>query len=258
MDDERFGYAVSRALMRQGGGIGSLSEKTLHSALKYYYEPDDSKHEAECGGFIADIKNDGGIIEIQTGSFFHLKRKLEAFLKEGPVTVVHPVIRQRLIIGVEKETGEIKSKRRSPKKGRLQDAFGELVHLGGVLSSGNLAVVIPIVDAEEYRVNREKKRRFRDRGYDRVDTVPTGLIEEWSFVESDDWLRLVPDALLNKPEGFTVRELADSLELDLNKAQAMAKTLFFTGALKREKTGRSYHYGKNHEDIADTDECCGG
>ena len=44
MDSVRFEAAAARALLRrpEGGGIGMLGEKSLHSALKYYYEPDET------------------------------------------------------------------------------------------------------------------------------------------------------------------------------------------------------------------------
>lgn len=42
IDTERFLQARKEALGRVGGagGIGTLSEKALHAALKSYYEPD--------------------------------------------------------------------------------------------------------------------------------------------------------------------------------------------------------------------------
>ena len=42
IDTERFLQARQEALGRVGGagGIGTLSEKALHAALKSYYEPD--------------------------------------------------------------------------------------------------------------------------------------------------------------------------------------------------------------------------
>ena len=68
MDEVRFRAAVARALLRHREGIGMLGEKSLHSALKYYYEPDETKHEIAFEGFFADIMNEDGITEIQTGS----------------------------------------------------------------------------------------------------------------------------------------------------------------------------------------------
>ena len=57
IDTERFLQARQEALGRVGGagGIGTLSEKALHAALKSYYEPDFESREVKVGGFVADI-----------------------------------------------------------------------------------------------------------------------------------------------------------------------------------------------------------
>ena len=78
------------------GGIGTLSEKTLHSVLKYYIEPCDDFHEVAYCSFVADIMRDGCITEIQTRAFDRLRKKLAAFLPNCPVTVVFPIAENRL------------------------------------------------------------------------------------------------------------------------------------------------------------------
>ncbi|MBQ1985834.1 MAG: hypothetical protein II230_05980, partial [Clostridia bacterium] len=71
MDPERFLKARETALQRTKGenGIGTLSEKALHAALKVYYEPDAESREITLGGYVADIVGEDGIIEIQTRGF---------------------------------------------------------------------------------------------------------------------------------------------------------------------------------------------
>ena len=49
--------------------IGTYMERTLHSALKNYYEPDPEKQEKRFLGYVADIVNENGITEIQTRNF---------------------------------------------------------------------------------------------------------------------------------------------------------------------------------------------
>ena len=43
---ERFEYALDQVVGKTHirDGIGTLSEKTVHAVLKYYYEPDSSHH----------------------------------------------------------------------------------------------------------------------------------------------------------------------------------------------------------------------
>ena len=116
IDTERFLQARKEALGRVGGagGIGTLSEKALHAALKSYYEPDFESREVKVGGFVADIVGENGIIEIQTRGFDRLGRKLDAFLEAVRVTVVYPVVPKRGLCWVDPETGEIFEKRKSP------------------------------------------------------------------------------------------------------------------------------------------------
>lgn len=97
IDTERFLQARKEALGRVGGagGIGTLSEKALHAALKSYYEPDFESREVKVGGFVADIVGENGIIEIQTRGFDRLSRKLDVFLEAARVTVVYPVVPKR-------------------------------------------------------------------------------------------------------------------------------------------------------------------
>lgn len=244
MDSEAFIKAVERAKARPAGGIGTLAEKTLHSALKYYYEPDETKHEAALCGFFADILNAEGVTEIQTGSFFHIDRKLAVFLEEYPVTLVCPVIRKKRIIYLDPETGEMTKPRSSPKTGRTEDVFRELVHIGKRLPDKNLIFVVPLIDADEYRVRREKKRRFHDKGYDKFELVPTFLADERVFAEKEDWLMLLPEGL----DGFTVKELESALKLPRGLAGAMARSLFSAGALTREKQGAGYVYFRTGEE----------
>ncbi|MCR5611885.1 MAG: hypothetical protein K6F68_08690 [Clostridiales bacterium] len=243
MDSEAFLKAVERAKARESGGIGTLAEKTLHSALKYYYEPDETKHEAPLSGFFADILNADGVTEIQTGSFFHIDRKLGVFLEEYPVTLVCPVIRRRRIIYLDPETGEMTAPRLSPKKGRTEDVFRELVHIRKRLADKNLLFVVPLIDADEYRVKREPKRRFHDKGYDKYELVPTELYEERVFAEKADWLLLLPEGL----DGFTVKELESALGLPKGQGGAMARSLLSSGALTREKRGSSFVYYRTGE-----------
>lgn len=58
--DEVIGQSQER------NGIGTLSEKTVHSVLKAYYSPELINQEIKVGDFVADICNGHQIIEIQT------------------------------------------------------------------------------------------------------------------------------------------------------------------------------------------------
>lgn len=107
--------AIGQDKTNRKGSIGTLGEKTLHALLKQYYEPDESKQEIKVGRFVADIKNDSGIIEVQTRNFNVLRRKLEAFLPEHEVTVVYPVAQTKWLLWINETTGEITKNAAHPK-----------------------------------------------------------------------------------------------------------------------------------------------
>ena len=108
-NDERFLAACDRIIHTEHieNGIGTLSEKTVHSVLKYYLEPDTSFHEVKTGRYVADIRTPDGIYEIQTRQFNKLRNKLEAFLPEYSVTVVYPIPHIKYLRWIDGQTGEI-------------------------------------------------------------------------------------------------------------------------------------------------------
>ena len=68
IDEVLFEEAKNRMYGKVQGekGIGTLAEKSVHSVLKYYFAPDETFHEQKIGRFVADIRIDGEIYEIQT------------------------------------------------------------------------------------------------------------------------------------------------------------------------------------------------
>ena len=105
MEQERFleacRWATSRENTRQG--IGTLGEKTLHSAVKYYFQPDPDMREVPVGPFVADALVDGGVVEVQTRSLYRLCPKLEYFLAQGKATVVYPVPAKKTVVWISPE-----------------------------------------------------------------------------------------------------------------------------------------------------------
>ena len=128
VEANRFVNARMTVLGESAGrfGIGTLSEKSLHGILKYYIEPNAEYHEVEFLGSVADIKRDGEIVEIQTRSLERLSAKLEKFLAVMPVRVVYPLPYEKYISVIDKRTGEIISRRKSPKRSSPSDAIIEL------------------------------------------------------------------------------------------------------------------------------------
>ena len=153
LEQERFRAAREKALQRTKGaqGIGTLSEKTLHAALKAYYEPDDESREVALGGFVADIVGEEGIIEIQTRGFERLRGKLEAFLEAARVTVVYPVAVERRLCWIDPETGAVSPPRGSTKKGVPFDVLPELYRIRPLFLHPNFRLRLALLALTDYK-----------------------------------------------------------------------------------------------------------
>lgn len=227
---------------RQGmNGIGTLSEKTVHSVLKSYLAPDPMNHEIKISGFVADICTGNEIIEIQTRDFNKLRRKLDAFLAFAPVTVVYPVHNIKWIRWVNPQSGEISPPRKSPKPGSAYLIFPELYKIKDYLRNPNLKLKIILLNLEEYRFldgwSKDKKK-----GSSRCDRIPTELVEEITISSKEDYQSLIPDILCND---FTSKDFKKASGLPLHHAQTALNILYHVGVIDRiGKKGRSYIYSR--------------
>lgn len=68
-----------------GMGIGTLNEKQLHCAIKFFIEPDSACHEVRIGRNVADVRNEHGILEVQTRAFNAMRKNLQIFLRSMPL-----------------------------------------------------------------------------------------------------------------------------------------------------------------------------
>ena len=201
-------------------GIGELNEGPLHATLKSYYAANGGAVEVPMEGYVADAVRGGIIYEVQTGSFSGLQRKLSHLVTLGPVVLVHPIASNSTIVKVD-ESGEIISRRKSPKHGELINIVGQLVYIPQLINEPNLSVEVVLTDEEEIRTYDPNKRRGRG-GWrvqarvlkDIVDSKRIGGVAElWDFVGDE----------LKEP--FTTKELAQALAKPVNIAQQMAYCL---------------------------------
>lgn len=240
-NQERFEQAKRKiiGIDRQRPGIGTLSEKTIHAILKNYYEPDEDKQEIPIENYVADIYKDGEIIEIQTRQFNKLRNKLETFLPLYPVTIVYPIPREKWLIWIDEESGELSNKRKSPAKGNPYVAFIELYKIKMYLKDPNLRLRLVLVDMEEYRLlngwSRDKKK-----GSTRYDRIPTRLVEEVEINCIADYMQFVPYEL---EEEFTTKNFAKAAHIPVNLAQTVLNILYYVGTVERVgKKGNLYLY----------------
>lgn len=241
MDQHLFQQACDKVLdnIREGSGIGTLSEKTTHAILKNYLSPDVTCHEIKVANFYADIVNDNGIIEIQTRSFDKLRRKLDVFLDILPVTIVYPIPFTKWLRWVNEESGEISKPRKSPKQGTPYMIAPELYKIKSHLLNPNLKLHIIMLDLEEYRFlngwSQDKKK-----GSSRCDRIPTRITEEIYINDLSDYQKLIP---LNLPEEFTSKDYKKASGLGLNAAVIALNILNHVGAVQRVgKKGQAYLY----------------
>lgn len=236
MDEAAFLAACSRAMEAAGPrqGIGRLGEKSLHAALKFYLEPDEGRHEVQVGRYVADIVNERGITEIQTGNFGRLREKLAFFLEHYPVTLVYPVAAVKWLVSVGGDGAQSRP-RKSPKPGGPWELLTELYSLREQLGRPGLGFCVPLLEVEEYRLKGGGRR-----GYTRWERMPVRLLGEVWVRDPGEAAALLPPGL---PEVFTAKDFREKGRLssmDGSLALAAAKAL---GAVERAGSrGRAYLY----------------
>ncbi len=224
---------------RQRLGIGTLSEKSVHAILKNYYEPDEDRQEIPIENYVADIYHEGEIIEIQTRQMNKMRGKLSAFLPLYPVTIVYPIPREKWLIWIDEESGELSKKRKSPLKGNPYMAFIELYKIKMFLKDPNLRLKLVFLDMEEYRLLNGWSKD-RKKGSSRYDRIPTRLVEEVEINCLKDYMQFVPYEL---PERFTSKEFAKAAHIPVRLAQTALNILNYVGVVKHTgNNGRLYLY----------------
>lgn len=244
MDKVRFNEACDKIINkeRKQNGIGTLGEKTLHAVLKCYFEPHEDNQEIALGGYVADIAGENGVIEIQTRNFNALRKKLELFLEFCDVTVVYPIPQVKYLSWVDTETGEIVSKRKSPKKGSIYDAVKELYKIKYTLDNPRMNFCAVMLELEEIRYlngwSDDKKR-----GSTRCDRIPISLIDEIYFNSIHDYKKFIPE---NLPSEFTSADFAKCAKIRRNIAQTTINILSYLELIEKVgKKGRSNLYKLN-------------
>ena len=215
------------------------NESSLHRALKYQYAGPGGKTEAAVGDYVADgISRDGEYIEIQTGSFAPLKKKVKEFAAAGKVRIIHPIALTKKI-EVYDPDGLLLYRKKSPKKGSPWNLFDTLLHAPELPLIRGLAVEIVLVDITEKRV-RDGKGSWRRKGVSILDRELAVWHESIVFKKPADYLRFIP---FEKKEEFTSSLLAERAGVDEWTARKALYVLTKLKVVKRTgKKGRYWAY----------------
>jgi hypothetical protein len=213
-----------------------MQETTLHADLKEIYRLEGGQAETWIDGYLIDVAKSDLLVEIQTRSFGALKKKLEDLLENHPVRIVHPIAKEKLII-LRNLDGGIIWRRRSPKKGKIEDLFNELVYIAKWANHPNFSFEVLLTSEEEHRL-QDGQGSWRRKGVSIQDRRLNGIIERHLFLCASDYRRLIPGTLISP---FTNHQLAEALSIPHRLASKMTYTLTQIGVLEMDgKSGRSY------------------
>jgi hypothetical protein len=201
-------------------GIGLLNEKPLHASLKQWYARPGDRFEVPVDGFVIDIVRDDLLIEIQTRNFSSIKAKLTKLSDSHQVRLIYPIVQEKWIVRSTTSGRGGLIRRKSPKRGRMEDLFWELVSIPRLLSNPNFSLEVLMIRQEEVR-RYDRKRKWRTRGWVIERRQLLEVLDRRLFGESADWLRFLPSGL----DSFTTEDLASGMNTRRDLAQKVAYCL---------------------------------
>ena len=207
--------------------IGLLNEKPLHASLKAWYAQPGDRFEVPVNGFVIDIVRDDVLLEIQTRHFGAIKSKLAALMQSHRVRLIYPIAHEKWIVQTTGGRTGVTTRRRSPKRGRVEELFREAVGIPRLLSHHNFSLEVLMTREDETR-RFEGKRRWRTRGWAIEERRLLEVVERKLFEGPASWLALLP--VFASP--FTSRDLAEALGVRLDLAQKMTYTLREAGLVR--------------------------
>ena len=212
-----------------------LREGPLHAAVKEALAEPGDRLEVPVGRFVIDlVRADGELVEVQTGGFGPLGKKLDALLDEHRMRIVYPIAAERRIVRVD-EHGEVLRVRRSPKRATAVAVFDRLVAFPSLLTHPNLTIEVLLLREDHIRRPQPTttRRRTRDPGERRMAEV----LDHVTLRTPQDILAALP-ALPAEP--FSTRELADVLNCNIVLAQRTLYCLRVIGIVEPAgKRGRA-------------------
>jgi len=209
--------------------IGTKNESSLHRFLKFQYTGSGGKTEVKVGEFIADgINKKGEYIEVQTGSFRPLEKKVRELSPLNKVKIIHPIAVKK-IIEVYDPKKKLLYRRRSPVKGSLWDIFNVLVYAPELPLIKGVTIEVVLADITEKRI-KDGKGSWRRKGISIHDKELAAWHESILFGKKADFLSFIP---FKKNEEFTVSTLAEQAGIKKHTAQKALYVLTKMKVVKR-------------------------
>ena len=208
-----------------------MREGPLHAAVKALLAKPGDRLEVPVGRFVIDlVRADGELVEVQTGGFGALGKKLDALLDEHRMRIVHPIAAERRIVRAD-EDGQVLGARRSPKRGTALTVFDKLVAFPSLLTHPNLTIEVLLLREDHIRRSQPtiSRGRTRDPGERRLVEV----LDRIALRTPDGVLAALPALPL---EPFSTRELAAILGCSRVLAQRALYCLRSMGIVERAGT----------------------
>jgi hypothetical protein len=206
--------------------IGTLNEGALHAQLKDWYRRRGDRIEQVVDGFVVDLVRGNLLVEIQTGSFAPLRRKLDLLTRRHRVRLVAPVPLVRRIIRLS-DDGEILSARRSPRRGRVEDIFNLLVSIPSLLCCPRFELELILSHQDELRAYRQGQA-YRRHGWVVVGRRLVSVERSIRIASPSAAASLLPPGL---PDLFDTAQLAEAASVERRLAQQMTYCLRAMGVL---------------------------
>lgn len=214
-------------MMQPGTHIGTLTEQSLHAGLKRWLAKPGDAFEQRVDGYQIDIVRGSLLIEIQTANFGALKTKLSRLLENHKVVLVHPIAQDKWIVRRNKR-GKQLSRRKSPKHGRIENLFDELLYIPHLAAHPNFSCMAVFTQQEEIWQD-DGAGSWRRKHWSIADRRLLEVTGSHRFRNLKDYLRLLPRELQSP---FTHKQMAQAMGIPIWQSTRLSYCMRKMGALE--------------------------
>jgi hypothetical protein len=140
---------------------------------------------------------------------------------------VYPIAYEKWLLKLPKEEGGETKRRKSPKRGRVEEVFKELVSFPELMRSANFSLEVLFIQEEEVR-RHDPARGWRNRGWVTVERRLLDVVGCRRFEQPKDIGAILPAGL---PQRFTTADMAQAMDGPRWLAQKMAYCLCKMGVI---------------------------